>query len=107
MSERAHPGRYGCGGAAAGPARRARRVPRIERASIKRVGCEKARAEWRNVCPPAHDRSGLAPVRNWRTIDLGDTVLERLDAIGRGAARVVDIDLDCDGDPMQRADCLS
>ena len=92
MRDRPHPGgNRGCGSAAR-PAGRQPVAPRIARGAVQVIVAEPAVRERRRVGAPDEHRSGFPQIGDRRTVLGGDDVAKRHDAVGCGAATLIDID---------------
>ena len=93
------------------PARRAARrdagVARILRIAMNEVGGEPAIGKRRAVGAPENHGAGLAQIVDHRAVGLRDGIALQLEAVGGGKAFLIDIDLDGNRHPRQRAHIIA
>ena len=77
-------------------------IARIERAAVQGIVGEDAHREGGRIGTAHDDRAGMLQVGDDGTVFLRDQVLQRNDAVVGWQAGLVDVDLGCDGNAVQR-----
>ncbi|ETN82389.1 hypothetical protein NECAME_17732 [Necator americanus] len=88
--------------AAARTTRRERRIARVFRVPVDLIAREPAQREGRRIGAAEQYRARAHEVFDGRAVDLRDQILLQTRAVGRGEARLVDVDLRGDGHARER-----
>ena len=78
-------------------------MPRAESTAVQRIVGGQPHREFRGIGPPDDDRTGVLEIAHYRRVAGGNGVLEDRQSVGRGFTFHIDVGLDRNRHPEERA----